>query len=121
MSASSFDALVGNWYRRLDKGQEFQVVAIEDDGQTIELQRFDGDLEVVELDDWLELELEMIEPPEDWTGPVDDLQPDDLGYSETHMQREDWLSAAAEHRPCREPWELSEDELAADDEAPPPD
>jgi len=26
------------------------------------------------------MDLEEIEPPEDWTGPLDDLDPDDRGY-----------------------------------------
>lgn len=44
----------------------------------------------MDLDDWRELTLEPIEPPEDWTGPVDDVERDDLGYSETDMSLEDW-------------------------------
>jgi hypothetical protein len=66
------------------------VVAIDEDGETIEIQHFDGDLEDIELDSWHELEIEPIEPPEDWTGPIDDIERDDLGYTETDMSGGDW-------------------------------
>jgi hypothetical protein len=32
------------------------------------------------MEEWEEMDLEEIEPPEDWTGPLDKLEPDDLGY-----------------------------------------
>lgn len=81
---------ISQWYRHLDKGQQFYVVAIDDEEGTVEIQHFDGDVEEMDLDDWHELSLEPIEPPEDWTGPVDDVERDDLGYSETNMTPEDW-------------------------------
>lgn len=88
--------VVSQWYRHLDKGQEFQVTAIDEDDGTVELQHFDGDVEEVDLEDWYRLEVEPIEPPEDWTGPMDDIERDDLGYTETDMTAEDW------NRPLRE-------------------
>jgi hypothetical protein len=72
------------------------VTAIDDDEGTVEIQHFDGDVEEMDLDDWRELDLEAIEPPEDWTGPVDDIERDDLGYSETGMQPEDWTEPLEE-------------------------
>jgi Family of unknown function (DUF6763) len=82
--------VVTQWYRHLDKGQEFQVTAIDEDERTVEIQHFDGDVEEVELGDWYGLRIEAIEPPEDWTGPVDDVERDDLGYTETAMRGADW-------------------------------
>lgn len=90
------DPVVNQWYRHLDKGQQFQVTAIDEEAGTIEIQHFDGDVEELELDGWRELELEPIEPPEDWTGPMDDIERDDLGYTETDMTREEWAETEGE-------------------------
>jgi hypothetical protein len=65
---------IGHWYR-ITGGDSFEVVAIDDDDGTIELQYFDGTVEEMDIEDWqAEKEagtLEEIEAPEDWTGSVD--------------------------------------------------
>lgn len=95
--AIEFEPIVGNWYQHLDKGQQFEVVAVDEDSATIEIQHFDGDLEEVSLEDWTQLDIVPIEAPEDWTGPVDNLNRDDLGYTETSMQPGDWSSGSDEY------------------------
>ena len=85
------DPIVGNWYEHLDKGQAFEVVALDEEGATIEIQYFDGDIEEVSLENWYDLDVEGREPPEDWTGVMDDIERDDLGYTNTEMHREDWV------------------------------
>lgn len=82
--------IVSQWYRHRDKGYQFQVVAVDADEATVEIQHFDGDVEELDMDGWYELEVEPIEPPADWTGPIDDIERDDLGYSETGMSASDW-------------------------------
>ena len=67
--------VIGEWYRR-PGGESFEVVAIDRDDRTIEIQYFDGTIEEVEFDDWLEDEIEATEAPEDWTGSVD-VEPED--------------------------------------------
>jgi hypothetical protein len=95
------EPVVSQWYRHLDKGQQFQVTAIDEDEGTVEIQYFDGDVEALDIDNWHEFEIEPIEPPEDWTGPMDNVVRDDLGYTETDMSSADWakpLSEAAESK-----------------------
>lgn len=75
---SDIDPIVGNWYRNLETSDDFEVVAVDDDAQTVEIQYFGGELEELDLDAWYELVLEGIEPPDDWSGPFDDLEPEDL-------------------------------------------
>ena len=82
--------IINQWYRHLDKGYQFHVVMVGEEEGTVEIQHFDGNLEELDLDTWNDLEIEMIEPPEDWTGPMDDIELDDLGYTETGMSKEDW-------------------------------
>ncbi|HUK02403.1 MAG TPA: DUF6763 family protein [Steroidobacteraceae bacterium] len=65
---------VGDWYR-LNGGELFEVVAIDDDDETIEIQYFDGTVEEMDLEDWEshceDNALESADAPEDWSGSVD--------------------------------------------------
>jgi hypothetical protein len=65
---------IGDWYR-LNGGALFEVVALDDDDGTIEIQYFDGTVEEMDIEDWESQwddgALESAEPPEDWTGSVD--------------------------------------------------
>ena len=80
---SDLDPIVGNWYKNLEDETEFEVVAVDEDAQTVGIQYFDGEVEELELDSWYELVLEPISPPEDWSGAYDQMEPDDLGYNDT--------------------------------------
>jgi hypothetical protein len=68
--------VVGEWYRRLN-GSLFEVVAIDRDDGTVEVQHFDGTVEELDLDSWEEQEVEEAKAPEDWSGSVD-VEPEDL-------------------------------------------
>lgn len=81
---------IGQWYSRWDKGEIFQVIGRDDRSRAIEIQTFDGDVDEIDADAWATLPLGFVEPPEDWTGPMDDVETDDLGYSETEMEPSDW-------------------------------
>jgi hypothetical protein len=65
---------IGDWYR-LSGGALFEVVALDDDDGTIEIQYFDGTVEEMDIEDWeTQWEdggLEAAEAPEDWSGSVD--------------------------------------------------
>ena len=67
--------VIGDWYRR-PGGETFEVVAIDPDDRTIEIQYFDGTVEEIELVDWLDDQIAVTEAPEDWTGSVD-VEPED--------------------------------------------
>jgi len=90
------DPVLGNWYRHLDKGYEFLVVAFDKTDGVVDIQHFDGDVEALELDEWYEMGLEHIEAPADWAGPIDAFESDDTGYSETDMSDEDWEDGQGE-------------------------
>jgi hypothetical protein len=67
--------VIGEWFRRAG-GDSFEVVAIDRDDHTIEIQYFDGTVEEIELEEWREAEMETCEAPEDWTGSLD-VEPED--------------------------------------------
>lgn len=75
------DPIVGNWYRNLERDDRFEVVAMDEDEGVIEIQYFEGDVEEMDVDTWYEMDLEVIEAPEDWTGPMDAISRDDPGYA----------------------------------------
>ncbi len=96
---------IGQWYARADKGEVFQVVGYDERARTIEIQSFDGDLDEIDDDQWNSLLLERSAPPEDWTGPMDDVETDDLGYSETEMKPADWRLPLQPFQVPGEAWE----------------
>jgi hypothetical protein len=65
---------VGAWYR-LNGGPPFEVVALDDDDGTIEVQYVDGTLEELDLEDWKawcdEHRLEAADAGEDWSDSAD--------------------------------------------------
>ncbi|HEX4376152.1 MAG TPA: DUF6763 family protein [Steroidobacteraceae bacterium] len=78
---------IGDWYRRLDKGESFQVVNVDDASGNVEIQSFDGELDSIDKEDWDELELEATAEPPDWTGSMEDVEPDDVTEDDSPSDR----------------------------------
>jgi hypothetical protein len=74
--------IVGNWYSHRDKGETFQVVALDEDSGTIEIQDFDGGIDEIDVDEWRQFTVASAAPPDDWGGSVDDVEPDEFGYTD---------------------------------------
>jgi hypothetical protein len=68
--------VIGQWFSR-PNGTLFEVVAIDEDGGTVELQQFDGTIDEIDMDAWTELLLVEVSAPEDWSGSVD-MDPEDF-------------------------------------------
>lgn len=76
---------IGGWYR-IRNGELFEVVAIDDNDGTIEVQYFDGTVEEIDLGDWetqhANGDIEVAEAPDDWSGSVDvDDEDDEVGFN----------------------------------------
>ena len=81
------------WYKDyLDR--PLQVILYKEDDDYIEVQLFESDVTEFDLDSWNPLEIELIEPPEDWSGPFHDLVTDDMGNAEKPMCPTDWNGPA---------------------------
>jgi len=81
---------VGEWYQTSD-GQDFEVVAIDHDEGTVEIQYFDGAIEELDFNSWGQMPLQEISPPEDWSGPMDMMKEDFI--SDTGMtSHEEWTN-----------------------------
>lgn len=84
------DPIMGNWYSHLDKGQRFCVVAVDEIGKTVEVQDFDGNIDEFDLDTWYQMDIALCEAPENWSGPLDINNVDDLGTEITDTSPSDW-------------------------------
>lgn len=78
---TELEPVIGDWYTNEEEAS-FEVVAFDEEEGLIEIQFFDGTVEEIDLESWYEMELSPREPPEDWSGPFDDLIPDDLDEAE---------------------------------------
>jgi hypothetical protein len=67
--------VIGQWFTR-PNGTLFEVVAVDEDGGTVELQQFDGTIDEVDMESWPDLLLVEASQPEDWSGSVD-MDPED--------------------------------------------
>lgn len=89
---------IGDWYR-LSGGALFEVVALDDDDGTIEIQYFDGTVEEMDIEDWdtqwEDGALEAAEAPEDWSGSVDVESTDDEGRNSESLGEERDIRASA--------------------------
>ena len=65
------DPKVGRWYRRVDDEQLFKVVSIDEDDGLVEIKTVDGEVEELDSAEWVELDLEAAEAPEDYVDPDD--------------------------------------------------
>jgi hypothetical protein len=107
-------AQIGQWYCHLDKGEMFQVTALDPESKTIEIQTFGGDLDEVDEDSWSTLPLGLAEPPEDWSGPMDAVNVEEIGDSQAEMTAKDWAEPRRRLSAVAEAWENSNDPAEED-------
>ena len=58
------EPIIGRWFRQPD-GTEFEVVAIDEDAATVEIQLFDATIDEIDVENWPTLMLIEIAAPED--------------------------------------------------------
>jgi len=63
-----YEPTVGQWYDDLENEETFQVLKVDEDKEIIEIQHLDGDIEELDIDNWAELDLDLTEEPEGWSG-----------------------------------------------------
>ena len=81
---------IGDWYAD-PQGQLFEVVAIDPDDATVEVQYFDGTVEELDTDSWEEMRPRPSEPPEDWSGSMD-MEREDYGVDMDDNDRGLWAN-----------------------------
>lgn len=83
-------ARVGEWYAD-PQGQLFEVVAVDGDDGTVEVQYFDGTVEELDADSWQEMRPKPSEPPEDFSGSMD-IDREDYGADFDDGDRGMWAN-----------------------------
>lgn len=68
---SQFVPKLGRWYQDRENGQLFEVVSLDLDDESVQVQYVDGELAEFELDMWAELKLHKAAAPEDWRRPFE--------------------------------------------------
>ena len=63
-----YEPTVGQWYEDLENEETFQVLKVDEDREIVEIQHLDGEVEELDVDGWAELDLELTEEPEGWSG-----------------------------------------------------
>lgn len=90
---------IGAWYR-VRGGESFEIVAIDEDDGTIEMQSFDGTVEEMDLEDWTSQrasgEIEDAQAPEDWSGSVDVDGEDDAPSPNSGLEGDSQLAGGLE-------------------------
>jgi hypothetical protein len=77
------DPIIGNWYKDIENNLKFKIVAIDENDDSIDVQYINGDIGEYDTDSWYSSTFDYIEAPEDWSAPFDDLEIDDMGYTDT--------------------------------------
>ncbi len=83
--ATITDPVIGRWYKDVENNLTFTVVAIEEGGDLIEVQYVNGDIGEYDNDTWYNSTFDYVEAPEDWSAPYDEMEKDDLGYSDPDL------------------------------------
>ena len=86
------DPHIGGWFRKLS-GKLVQVVALDGQDGTVELQHFDGTVEEVDLDYWDRAVFMTAAAPEDWSGSVDISREDFMFDDEDDVGHPAYLTA----------------------------
>ncbi len=93
---SETKAEIGCWYLDGD-GALFEVVAIDERAQTIELQYFDGAVAELEFSAWGTAGISAAEPPEDVRGAFGEEESENLGYRDDEVIHPDpWRNPVEE-------------------------
>lgn len=83
--------VVGTWYKDLQTHALFEIVDWDPANLLIEIQYLDGEVTEYDLDAWREMTLAQVEAPEDWRTAFE-LDDDDMLDPDLPLHPEDWSS-----------------------------
>jgi len=88
-----YEPTVGQWYEDLENEESFMVLKVDEDQELIEIQHLDGDIEELDIDSWAEMDLELTDEPEGWSGSKaerdEDEEDDDWDEDEDEDDEDD--------------------------------
>jgi hypothetical protein len=106
-----YEPVKGQWYENIEEDETFRVLSVDEDGELVEIEYLDGDIEELDLDTWHELDLERIEEPEGWAAAeaedAEEEDDDEEELDEDDDEDDDWDDDDDEDD---EDWEDDEDD-----------
>jgi hypothetical protein len=78
----------GQWYENVEDEETFRVLSVDEDAEMIEIEYLDGEIEELDLEEWHEFDLELIDEPEGWS--EDDDEEEDEDEEEWDDEDDDW-------------------------------
>ena len=82
------EPVVGQWYEIIDEEETFRVVSVDEDEELVEIEYLDGERDRFDLEEWHELDLELVDEPEGWSDEVDEDEEDDEEWDDE--DEDDW-------------------------------
>jgi hypothetical protein len=81
----------GQWYENTEDQETFRVLSVDEDVELIEIEYLDGEIEELDIEEWHELDLELIAEPEGWSEDDEDEEEDDEEWDdEDEDEDDDW-------------------------------
>ncbi len=77
------EPIIGSWYKDFENNLKFKVVALDEKDDSIDVQYLNGDIGEYDSESWFSSTFDYIEAPEDWSTGYDEIETDDLGYTDT--------------------------------------
>ena len=89
----------GQWYENDDAEETFRVLSVDEDAELIEIEYLDGEIDELDIEEWHELDLELIAEPEGWSEDEDEDEDeedeelddeDDDDWDDEDEEEDDW-------------------------------
>lgn len=85
----------GQWYENVDDEETFRVLSVDEDAELIEIEYLDGEIDELDIEEWHELDLELIAEPEGWSEDEDEEDEelddeDDDDWDDEDEEEDDW-------------------------------
>ncbi|MET0280675.1 MAG: DUF6763 family protein [Steroidobacteraceae bacterium] len=88
--ARDHEPVKGQWYENAEEEETFRVLSVDEDGELVEIEYLDGDIEELDLDTWHELDLERIEEPEGWAASEGAEEEEEDEDEDDEDEDDDW-------------------------------
>ena len=86
-----YEPVKGQWYENVEDEETFRVLSVDEDAEIVEIEYLDGDIEELDLEEWHEFDLELIEEPEGWSDEdKDEDEDDDWDEEDDEDEDDDW-------------------------------
>ena len=79
----------GQWYENTEDQETFRVLSVDEDVELVEIEYLDGEIEELDIEEWHELDLELIAEPEGWSEDDEDEEENDEEWDEEDEDEDD--------------------------------